>query len=623
MVSDALVEEVRARADLVEICGEHMQLKRVGKSYRGPCPLHGGEGANFSVDSERGIFKCFVCGEGGDVFSFLMLHLGLDFPSAVRHVAERVGVEIPDAEDRRPDPFAGLREVNAFAEEWFGERLRSPEGSRARAYLARRGIDDPTSERFGIGFAPGEWRGLRDAARERGVDEEALLEVGLLATSDRAAEPYDRFRNRVTFSIRDLRDRPIGFGGRSLEAGEEDTPKYINSPDSPIFEKGELLYLLNVARHPMRRAKAAVVVEGFMDALALHQHGFQHAVAPLGTALTTSQAGQLGRYAPQAYLVYDSDKPGRKASFKAADTLLAAGVHPLIVTLPPGEDPDSLVRRHGRESFAALLDDAMDALELKLRILEEKGYLETAEGRRRALDGLLSTLRAVRDPALQDIYIGRATEKTGVRRETIVHEVAREGTRRGARRRRTEPARPAAAAQPDGAKGAAERSLLLLLIRDSLLTEGSSERSWIGRALDDGVRVEHFHAPKYRALYAALATTHEEGTRPDEADLFKVVPKELRELLEALLGDATEMTHPEEIYEASVQRLIYRPAELRLREIRREMKMADEPQKRELLQEQMRIRSGLPESERTRLALVLPWLERSANSPQEEWRGDG
>jgi DNA primase len=623
VVSDALVEEVRARADLVEICGEHMQLKRVGKSYRGPCPLHGGDGANFSVDSERGIFKCFVCGEGGDVFSFLMLHLGLDFPSAVRHVAERVGVEIPDADDRRPDPFAGLREVNAFAEEWFGERLRSTEGRRATEYLAGRGIDDEKAKHFGIGFAPDEWRGLRDAARERGVDEEALVEVGLLATSDRAAEPYDRFRNRVVFSIRDLRDRPIGFGGRSLGEDDEGTPKYINSPDSPIFEKGESLYLLNVARHPMRRAKVAVVVEGFMDAITLHHHGFQHVVAPLGTALTTSQAGQLGRYAPQAYLVYDSDTPGRKASFKAADTLLRAGVHPLIVTLPQGEDPDSLVRRQGRASFAALIEDAMDVLELKLRILQEKGYLQTAEGRRRALDGLLSTLRAVRDPALQDIYIGRASETTGVRRETIVHEVAREGRRRGARRRDPEPRHPSSTKRPVGAKAAEERSLLLLLVRDSLLTEGSAERSWIGRALDDGVRVEHFHAPEYRALYEALAKTREEGARPDAADLLGVVPKELRELLEGLLGDATELTHPEATYEASVQRLIYRPAERRLREIRREMTMADEPQKRELLQEQMRIRSGLPESEKTRLALVLPWLDRSEASPLEEWRRDG
>jgi len=623
VVSDALVEEVRARADLVEICGEHVSLKRVGKSYRGPCPLHGGEGPNFSIDADRGIYKCFVCGEGGDVFSFVMQRLGLDFPEAVRHVAERVGVVIPDEKDRGPDPYAGLREVTAFAEEWFLARRRSEGGRAARDYLAGRGIDDETADRFAVGFAPAGWRGLRDAARERGVDEEALLEVGLLATSERAAEPYDRFRNRLIFSIRDLQDRSIGFGGRMLGPEEREAPKYINSPDSPIFEKGRSLYLLNAARHAMRRSKAAVVVEGFMDAVTVHRHGFENVVAPLGTALARPQAALIGRYAPQAYLAYDSDKPGRKASFRAADTLLEAGVHPRIVTLPPGEDPDSLFRRLGRERFSVLLDDAMDALELKLRMLGERGYFDSAEGRRTALDHLLSTLRAVRDPALRDIYIGRAAEMTGVRRETIVHEVAREprrvAPRSGALRR---PRRGSGKGRGDREAGA-ERSLLLLLVRDALLTEGATERAWICRALDDGVRTEHFQDPAYLALFGALSDRYRKSEGADAAGLVEAVPSDLRGLVEGLLGDATELTHPEEIYEASVERLICRPAERRLREIRREMKLADEAQKKELLREQLKIRAGLPESEKARLALVLDWLERPEPSDFEEWRGNG
>lgn len=635
MVSDALVEEVRARADLVEICGEHVSLKRVGKSYRGPCPLHGGEGPNFSIDADRGIYKCFVCGEGGDVFSFVMRHLGMEFPDAVRYVAARVGVTIPDEAERGPDPYAGLREVTAFAEEWFLERRRDEAGRPAREYLAGRGIDEEAADRFAIGYAPGGWRGLRDAARERGVDEEALLEVGLLATSERAPESYDFFRNRLMFSIRDLRDRPIGFGGRQLGPAEAEAPKYINSPDSPIFEKSRTLYLLHAARHSMRRAKSAVVVEGFMDAVTLHRHGFDNAVAPLGTALAAPQADLIGRYAPRAQLVYDSDTPGRKASFRAADTLLRAGVHPLIVTLPVGEDPDSLVREQGRAGFSALLDDAMDVLELKLRILETRGYLDTAEGRRRALDGLLSTLRAVRDPALRDIYIGRAAEATGVRRETIVHEVARERQPRApsGRRRVAAPSPTPPRPRVEG-EDAAERSLLLLLVRDALLTDTAARRSWIRRALDAGVRMEHFRDPAYRALYGALTAPLERGGESAEeadapaaktgsADVFEQVPRELRPIVEGLLEDATELTHPEETYEASVERLIYRPAERRLREIRREMQLADEDQKRALLREQLRIRSELPASEKARLALVLSWLDRSDASDFDEWQDNG
>jgi DNA primase len=623
VVSDALVEEVRARADLVEICGEHVSLKRVGKSYRGPCPLHGGEGPNFSIDAERGIYKCFVCGEGGDVFSFVMQRLGLDFPEAVRYVAERVGVVIPDERDRGPDPYAGLREVTAFAEEWFLARRRSEGGRAARDYLAGRGIDDETADRFAVGFAPEGWRGLRDAARERGVDEAALLEVGLLATSERAADPYDRFRNRLIFSIRDLQDRPMGFGGRMLGPEDRETPKYINSPDSPIFEKGRSLYLLNAARHAMRRSKTAVVVEGFMDAVTVNRHGFDNVVAPLGTALARPQAALIGRYAPQAYLAYDSDTPGRKASFRAADTLLEAGVHPLIVTLPKGEDPDSFVRRLGKERFSVLLDDAMDALELKLRMLGERSYFDSAEGRRTALDHLLSTLRAVHDPALRDIYIGRAAEMTGVRRETIVHEVAREPKRVVPRSRLPErPRRGSGKARGDRGAGA-EKSLLLLLVRDALLTESAPDRAWICRALDDGVRTEHFQDPAYRALFGALSDRYRKSEGADAAVLVEAVPSDLRGLVEALLGDATELTHPQEIYEASVERLICQPAERRLREIRREMRLADEAQKRELLREQMEIRAGLPESEKARLALVLDWLERPEPSDFEEWRENG
>ncbi len=217
MVRDVLVEEIRERAEIVELLGEHMPLKRSGRTWRGPCPLHGGEGPNFSVDPARGLFKCFVCGEGGDVFGFFMKHLGMDFPSAVRHVAARVGIEVPEDREVREDPFGPLREVVAFAEEWFVERLRDEDGGEtARRYLAGRGFTEEEIGRFRLGWAPDGWRGLRDAAGVRGIEDEPLLEVGLLATSERAEEPYDRFRGRLIFPIHDLRDRPIAFGGRTI-----------------------------------------------------------------------------------------------------------------------------------------------------------------------------------------------------------------------------------------------------------------------------------------------------------------------------------------------------------------------------------------------------------------------
>jgi DNA primase len=433
MVRDALVEEIRDRANLVDICGEFMPLKRVGKTFRGPCPLHGGDDPNFSIDPNRQIFKCFVCGEGGDVFSFLMKHLGHEFPEAVRWVGQRVGVQVEDRREREEDPYAPLRSAVAFAEEWFGEQLADEQvGADARAYLAERGLEPEAAREYALGFAPDGWRGLREAAHAHGIEDEVLLEAGLLSTSERADEPYDRFRDRLVFSIRDLRDRPVGFGGRDL-SGEEDVPKYINSPDSPIFTKGRTLYALNWARHAIRKREHALVVEGYTDALSLHVRGLETAVAPLGTALTEEQAGTLVRYARKVFLLYDSDPAGLRATFKAGDRVLAAGGHPMVVTLPEGEDPDSLVRKAGIEALREYVDDAVDVLERKLQILERKGYLDTIEGRRRAVDGILSTLRAASDSALRDLYLTRAVDRLGVRRETLIREVARRRERRRGR----------------------------------------------------------------------------------------------------------------------------------------------------------------------------------------------
>lgn len=571
MVSDALVQEIRERAEILEICGEFVQLKRSGKTYRGPCPLHGGEGPNFSVDPARGIFKCFVCGEGGDVFSFLMKHLGLDFPSAVRQVASRVGVEVPDDADHREDPFAHLREVTAFAEEWFRSMLLDAAiGRPAREYLAGRGVDPDSAEEYGLGFAPEGWRRLREAGLARGIPDAHLLEGGLLATSEKADEPYDRFRNRVMFSIRDLRDRPIAFGGRVLGASDEQAPKYINSPETPIFHKSRTLYGLNRARHAIRREEHSLVTEGFMDALSLHIGGFPTAVAPLGTALTAEQADLLKRYSSRVYLLYDSDSAGLRATFRAGDVLLAAGCHPMVVTFPAGEDPDSVLRREGADALRTYIGDAVDILERKLQILERQGYLDSIEGKRRAVDGLLSTLRSVRDPALLDIYLGRAAERTGVRRDTLVGEVARERF----------PARPRQAAGPGGSRTAdpdsaeetrgvdpVERSLLLLLARDRDLLEV---------AVESGLEERHFRDELLRRIYRALL-----AAVGGELDLAEdAVPVWL-----ALEEDDTEVVHPRDAFDETVRRIVHRAKLDRLGQIDRELDLAEEDQAKRLLVE--------------------------------------
>ncbi len=597
---DEVIEEVRSRADLVEICSEHTSLKRSGKTYRGPCPLHGGEGPNFSVDPARGIFKCFVCGEGGDVFSFVMKLLGLDFPSAVRYVAERAGVEVPEDDERREDPHAALREAVAFAAEWFATRLADLEaGARGRAYLESRGFDAEAAELYRLGYVPDAWRALREAALARGLEESALLEVGLLATSERSDEPYDRFRDRIIFPIEDLRDRPVGFGGRDL-SGRDDVPKYINSPDSPIFSKGRTLYLLNRARHAIRRQEAALVVEGYMDALSLHVRGFENVVAPLGTALTAEQAATLVKYARTVFLLYDSDRAGLRATFRAADALLAAGAEPMVVTLPEGEDPDSLVRSEGAGRLQACLADAVDALERKLQILERRGYLETIDGRRRAVDALLSTLRAVRDPALRDLYISRAAERTGVRRETLVHEVARAGAPREpravSRGRGAAAARPGIHAAATDAGRVSERNLLLLFLRDP---------TYVARAREADLEASSFRDDHLRPLAAGLL-----GAQGRDLDLAELFTGEELDAARELASNATDLANAEEVFEHSLRRVRYRTRLERLEEIDRELELAEADQARELLREKEALARELREAR-----IPVSWVRRYAGAP--------
>ena len=573
-MSDSLVEDIRARADILEIVGEYVQLRRSGKSYRGPCPLHGGDGPNFAVDPQRQIFKCFVCGEGGDVFGFIMKHLGFDFPEAVRYVGARVGIEVPDREERREDPYAPLRGVLAFAAEWFRDRLREPAGAGARDYLQGRGLSLEEALDFGLGYADDEWRALRSAAARHGIEERALLELGLLATSERAEEPYDRFRGRLMFTIHDLRDRPIGFGGRILDAAS-DAPKYINSPESPVFHKGKELYGLNRARHAMRREGHAAIAEGFTDVIALHRAGLGFAVAGLGTSFTADQARRIGRYTKRAYLLYDSDLAGLRATFRTGDILLAAGVHPMVVSLPSGEDPDSLIRRDGPTAIRQLLDDAVDLLERKLQILRREGYLDRVEGRRRAVDGLLSTLRAVSDPALRDIYVDRAVEGLGIRRETLVDEIARLDSSRP--RRRSPSAEPGRAHRGPSPASRTEHDFLLLLVRDPTLAR---------QAVRVGLAPDHMSDPRSRELFEILAAASDEGVdSPDWASASAAAG----ELAKTLRESDRELPDAARVFDAVVRRLLYRRHRERIEEIGRAIELAEPEQQRRLLDEKQEL----------------------------------
>ena len=432
MIPDDVVEQVSQQADIVAIIGEHVRLKKVGSVWRGPCPFHQGTNANFSVVPNGG-YTCFVCGEKGSVFTFMQKRLGMSFVEAVKHVGAKAGIDVQEVERKRegPDPREPMWELQATASEFFQRSLwDAPAGAAAREYLAGRDVPRALAERFAMGFAPRELGALRGHLNGLGYDDDRLLAAGLLSRRDEQEELRPRFRDRLIFPILDSSSHTVGFGGRLLGPGE---PKYLNSSESEVFSKGRLLYHLGAARNAIRREDRVVLVEGYFDVLRLVGAGIECVVAPMGTSLTDQQAELIGKYTRHVFVLYDSDGPGQKASFRAADVLLAKGLEVRVVTLPEGEDPDTFTRGHGSEAMQRLIDGAMDVFDRKVQLLERAGWFADLQHKRRALDRLLPTIRAASDPMTRDLYLARAAEAAGIAREVLLAEL--HAVRRGAGRR--------------------------------------------------------------------------------------------------------------------------------------------------------------------------------------------
>lgn len=574
MIPDDMVEEVRSRADIVDVIGEFVALKKSGREYKANCPFHDERTPSFYVVPDKGFFKCFGCGKSGDVFSFVMEKQGMDFVEAVKHVAARSGVEVREVKRGQgdEDPHRPLYEINAFARDWFRRQLLDERvGAGARAYLESRGVGPEIAERFGLGYAPDEWRALKEAAATHGLDEALMLEVGLLGKSEKSDEPYDRFRDRIIFPIEGLSGRVIAFGGRILPGDGKDAPKYLNSPETPVFQKGHNLYGLSWARHAIRKDERALVVEGYMDVVSVAARGFENVVAPLGTALTEDQARLLQKYCTRVLLLFDSDAAGLKATFRAADVLLAQGMHPAVVTLPKGEDPDTVVRKEGPEALRRYMDDALDVLDRKLQILEQKEFFSSIERTRAAVDRLLPTLRAAADPALRDIYVDKVAKRTGVRRETLEAEM-RKTRRRPTPGAAPAPQAPSARAAPQGVPAlGAERKLLMMMLRGV---------EWVERA-GELISVEDFDDPHHRAIFQALLDDPEMRSPPSSMD-----PVAAKRLEEILLSDQEELAHGIDVFSKSVNRMRVSALDRRIRGLQQLIEAATgEDEKRTLAME--------------------------------------
>ncbi len=567
-IPDEVIEQVRDAADLVTIIGEHVNLKRTGSDYRGACPFHGGTHRNFAVIPRKQMFYCFVCHEAGDVFTFYMKKHGMEYPDAVREVARRAGITIPERQATGPDPREPMFSAVSAASEWYAKRLREADDAKpARQYLEGRKLDPERLLPLGLGFAP---RGdaFLEAMKTLGIGTDVLLEAGLAVTrEDESVRP--RMWNRLLFPIHDLRGRVVGFGGRVIGEGE---PKYLNSPDTPIFHKGGLLYNLHEAKHAIRKAERAVVVEGYFDVLRLVEVGIEETVAPLGTAFTVDQAKLLRRFTQAVTLLYDSDAAGLRATFRAADVLLHTGLRVAIATLPPGKDPDSLAVEGGGDAVQQVLADSLDVLERKLQLLERKGWLGSISGRRRALDRLLPTLRAVSDKVTRDLYLGRCAEALGVSREALIQEVdaGRWGPSVAAERPR--PRGPTSEVPRRRSRSTPERDLMRIMLRAP---------QWRSRVAEQLGELTGRDPVEWELLtFIAQSDLDLSG-----GELLEQVAPEARPILAQLLAEPAGELAEDATVVGALRKIESRSLEKRLRQIDRTIVVASEEEKLELARE--------------------------------------
>lgn len=567
---DEVVEQVRAATDVVQFLGEYVNLKRAGRSFKGLCPFHTEKTPSFMVNPERQVYHCFGCHKGGDVFSFVMEHDGVSFVEALRTLAERAGIPIEVRRERDAGQDA-LYEAAERAARWYEERLGSSEGAPVRRYLEQRGLEPATVGRFRLGAAPNVWEDLGPALRQAGVPEETLLALGLVARRAHGSGTYDVFRNRLMIPVQSLSGRVVGFGGRVLPGAEGETgPKYLNSPDSPVYHKGQILYGLAEARGAIRRHDAAVLTEGYLDFLTLHQAGIEHVVAACGTAFSPQQAALLHRYTHRAYILGDSDPAGRRAAVRTAGLLLEHGFLVYLVELPGGYDPDSFVREHGAAALETRLREAPSYVAfMKLLVDRRAGDLAVKD---RVLRHLLDDLVRVSDPLLQELY-GKELARTFGLSEAALG--AALDDRRGRQARRAAP--QAAEAAPDPRRAAlaeAQRGLLWL---------GLQGPAWVER-LAATCDPEDFDAGAPRRLFEALGTAGTGGWFDRlEQEEDRSLATELA-LADPPAGEAERLFHD---YVAALKEARLQAAEADLRcRLQEAEHRGDEAELRRLLEEQ-------------------------------------
>jgi len=521
MIPSQIIEEIRSKADMVNIISEYVPLRKRGKNYLGLCPFHSEKAPSFTVSPEKQLFHCFGCNEGGNIFAFMMKIENIGFAQAVEEIGAKMGIATPrfSGESVTKTEKDKIYQVVALASQFFRHCLEDKMGEAARLYLQQRGIDDKTSKLFGLGYAPMGWDNLFKQLITRGSAPALIEKSGLILARENQSGYYDRFRQRLIFPVYDQRDRLLAFGGRAL--GEEE-PKYLNSPDTLIYHKGETLFGLNLSKENIRKNRTAILVEGNFDLITPFQAGINNIVATMGTALTVSQCKLLSRYCDNIIMAYDADVAGGVAAERSAELLRNEGLQVKVAQLVGGKDPDEIIRNQGAKAFIKCLETALPYLEFKIRRALSRYNLKEIEARAKALREVAAIIGKEEDPFVQKEYAKMSSALLSIDTETLLAEIKRnrhyQGNSRNDLRRIT--------SKPISKLEEAEKNIITLALQSAEVL------GWMKAQL----RGEDFNLPEARAVVEILFTTDfAEGTDATHFLLHNLPTEEAKKFIARLL----------------------------------------------------------------------------------------
>ena len=522
----AFLDELAARNPIEEVVGQYVSLKRSGANLFGLCPFHGEKTASFSVAPDKGIYYCFGCHKGGNAVNFMMEIEGLSYPDAVRSLAKRVGMEVPDDEQyqSRYRQQERLWALHKEAARFFHSKLTAPEGAAALQYALGRGMSKATIINFGIGYAPDSWSSLVDHLRKKGYTDQELRDSGLVTVSKKNGNLFDRFRDRLMFPIIDVRGNVIGFGGRIMKK-DDNAAKYLNSPETLIFNKRKNLFGLNVAKKT--KLPYMILVEGYMDAIALHQYGFDCAVASLGTSLTEEHAVLLSRYTENVVLIYDGDEAGQRAAQRAIPMLEKAGLSIKVLQLKDAKDPDEYLKKFGADKFRILLNESSNRVEYQLNAIRKKYDLRIDEERVKFIAEAAEFVSTLSNAVQREIYGTRAAEAAGISFEAMKIEVNKAYKRRITREKKKQERidlAPAANLQPksrtiryDNMKSAmAEETVIAMVLKAPALVDQAKN-----------LKPAQFSSELLGRVYGQLVKRHDEALEVSLAGLEEFTAEEM------------------------------------------------------------------------------------------------